>query len=152
MKNFLFVLLLLPLTLWSQVGINTTIPTKTLDVNGQVRVRDLPLGDITDYLVVTTANGELRKIPISTLITVNNTCPILMRNDSNPYYLKFTSTSSIPNPNNSVIVNGVSWAFAGTFNSNNLFHYSYTNTSGVALNLNQPFVVTFSTSNCTYTP
>lgn len=45
-KNNIFRLLLLILvfqsSIYSQVGINTTTPTKTLDVNGELRVRTLP--------------------------------------------------------------------------------------------------------------
>lgn len=43
MKNlaYIFPCLLFSITSFSQVGINTTTPTTTLDVNGNIRVRDL---------------------------------------------------------------------------------------------------------------
>lgn len=45
------------------VGIGTTLPTKSLDVNGELRVRTLPTGNTTtDYLLTVDANGNLRRV------------------------------------------------------------------------------------------
>ncbi len=45
-----------------RVGIGTSNPQKELDVNGQVRIRNLPSGSTSDYLVTADANGNLRRI------------------------------------------------------------------------------------------
>ncbi|MEL6190810.1 MAG: tail fiber domain-containing protein [Bacteroidota bacterium] len=51
-----------------QVGLGTTAPTKKLDVNGQARVRTLPNGATTDFIVTAAANGNLRKMTKDDLI------------------------------------------------------------------------------------
>lgn len=156
MRNLLFILLFLPLSLMSQytgkVGINTEQPTKTLDVNGQVRVRDLPSGDSTDYIIVANTQGELRKVPISLLQQLNSICPYLVRSSSSGHYLLFTSSSSIPNPNDPIIVQGKNFVSAGTWISNNTYYYSYSNTTGTPINLAVSFNIQFGTITCTYTP
>ena len=38
-KKLLIILFILPISILAQVGIETTSPTKTLDVNGEMRVR-----------------------------------------------------------------------------------------------------------------
>jgi len=45
-----------------KMGISTTAPTASLDVNGGVRVRNLPVGVATDSVVTADANGNLRKV------------------------------------------------------------------------------------------
>ena len=52
---------------FGQIGINTNNPTKTLDVNGEARVRTLPQGNATDELLVADSNGNVRKVPRSSL-------------------------------------------------------------------------------------
>ena len=47
----------------SRVGIKTDAPTTELDVDGAVRIRNLPNGVAADLLVSTDVNGNLRKIP-----------------------------------------------------------------------------------------
>ena len=51
------------------VGIKTDAPTKALDINGEVRMRSLPGGQNTDYVVLADADGNLRKLSIE---QVNN--------------------------------------------------------------------------------
>lgn len=46
------------------VGINTNAPTKRLDVNGEVRVRNLPNGATNDRLVSVNTNGDLRNLTL----------------------------------------------------------------------------------------
>ena len=46
----------------ANVGINVSAPTKTLDVNGEARVRTLPAGTDTDAVVTADADGNLRKV------------------------------------------------------------------------------------------
>lgn len=52
---------------FSQIGINTNDPTKTLDVNGEARVRTLPIGNATDELLVADSNGNVKKISRNSL-------------------------------------------------------------------------------------
>ncbi|MCS3529443.1 C-type lectin domain-containing protein [Chryseobacterium sp. JUb7] len=67
MKNTINMIINLSIMLFStcafsQVGINTLTPTSTLDINGTLRVRDIPDGDINDSLVVKDSNGNIKKI------------------------------------------------------------------------------------------
>lgn len=55
------IVLLFPLIGFSQVGINTTTPTNTLDVNGTARVRSL-----TNGTVESNSNGVLATVPYKT--------------------------------------------------------------------------------------
>lgn len=66
--------LLFPIFAMSQVGISTTNPTNTLDVNGTTRVRSLTLGTVE-----TTATGVLTTAPYtaSCMGVVNNTGTLL---------------------------------------------------------------------------
>jgi len=43
------------------VGINTPVPTKTLDINGDLRIRTLPAGTGVDKLIVADASGNILK-------------------------------------------------------------------------------------------
>lgn len=134
-----------------KVGINTTTPQQTLDVNGTVRIADLPLGDSNDYLVVVDNTGKLKKIPVSLLQQVNNSCPYLVKSSSDGYYLVFTaSTALIANPNDPITVQGKNFNSAGTWISNNTHFYTYTNTTGQPIDLNIQFNITFGTFTCTY--
>ena len=66
--------LLFPIFAMSQVGINTTNPTNTLDVNGTARVRSLTLGTTESN-----ANGVLTTAPYtaSCMGVVNNAGTLL---------------------------------------------------------------------------
>ncbi|MFK5971969.1 MAG: hypothetical protein QM485_01695 [Flavobacteriaceae bacterium] len=44
------------------VGINTNNPTEQLDVNGRLRLRDIPIGTDSDKLLSTDTNGNIKKI------------------------------------------------------------------------------------------
>ena len=139
------ILLLFPLALFSQVGINTSSPTETLDVNGTVRIRNLPTVSTADSILVT-QNGIIKKVSISNLFALK--CP-KMSEKSNPHYLLFYSDSSIPNPNNSISVMDLEFVSAGTWIENNLYYFSYSNKSGKPLVLKE-FLVNFSGVNCVY--
>ncbi|GGE94865.1 Lectin C-type domain-containing protein [Chishuiella changwenlii] len=52
---------------FSQIGINTNDPTKTLDINGELRVRTLPQGDDIDYVLVADASGNIKKVSRNSL-------------------------------------------------------------------------------------
>ena len=84
-KIILFTLLIYPMLSFSQVGIGTETPTRTLDINGNLRIRELDnkttSGDASySYLLIAkdddkdasnniiSKHGEIDKIPISALI------------------------------------------------------------------------------------
>jgi hypothetical protein len=72
MKKLIF--LLFPIFAMSQVGINTTTPSNTLDVNGTARVRSLTLGTVE-----TTATGVQYTAPYTAVCmgVVNNAGTLL---------------------------------------------------------------------------
>ncbi|AZA80571.1 hypothetical protein C1637_12975 [Chryseobacterium lactis] len=61
MKKIIY-LLLLPQLFLAQIGINTSSPTSTLDVNGNLRVRTIPQGNSNDYYLTTDQNGNIQKV------------------------------------------------------------------------------------------
>lgn len=149
------ILFLLPTLIYSQnqysgkVGINTTTPDETLTVNGTISIKDLPLGDSTDFLIVVDQNGKLKKISQSSLSS-NHQCPSFIRSMSTGHYLVFTSSSSIPNPNDNIVIQGKTFISAGTWISNNTYYFTYTGING-AININNSFTVNFGTLSCNYT-
>jgi hypothetical protein len=69
----LYVLVLFNVS-FSQVGIGTTSPTKDLDVNGEMRVRTLPLQNLSNSsLLSTDINGNLGKISTPVLLDIGST-------------------------------------------------------------------------------
>lgn len=66
--------LLLLTTMYSlqaqNTGINTNSPTKTLDVNGELRVRTLSQGNASHQIIVSDQNGNIFKKPISAALPV----------------------------------------------------------------------------------
>ena len=132
----------------AQVGINTTAPTATFDVNGNVRFRNIPTGSASDSLVVTN-NGHIRKIALKDIQINNSVCPELIKEVSSPHYLRFKSTSSIPSPNNPLTISGLNFNTSGGWIDNNTYYYSWSNTSGSPLNLNN-FIVDFINMKCSY--
>lgn len=148
MKKLLF--LLLPAIGFSQVGINTTSPSETLDVNGTFRTRNIPLVTTAEYVIVTNADGVHRKVLLSSLIQNSGTCPNFLRNQSSGYHIKFSSPASVPNPNTDLTIQGKNFNAAGASISNNTYFYSWSNTTGQPININN-FTVDFSGLVCTYT-
>ncbi|MDM1299887.1 hypothetical protein HXZ94_15430 [Empedobacter falsenii] len=64
MKKILFyIFIFISSTLFSQVGVNTDQPTRALDINGDLRIRDLKKVTITDYpdVLVTDVDGNIEK-------------------------------------------------------------------------------------------
>jgi hypothetical protein len=49
-------------------GYQYSTPTKSLDVNGELRIRTLPAGAAADDILSTDANGNVRKFPEVILI------------------------------------------------------------------------------------
>ena len=53
----------------NRIGIGTNAPSQALDVNGNARIRSLNIGANTDDVVTTDIDGNLRKLPITSLET-----------------------------------------------------------------------------------
>jgi len=145
MKKLIF--LLFPVVFFSQVGINTKTPTATLDINGNLRARNVPAGAQNDSILVI-RNGYIKKIAFSDLNS-SFTCPQFVKNQSSGFYLLFKSTGAIPNPNNMIQVNGLNWPSTGAWVDQNFYYYSWTNISGIPININS-FTVNFGGHSCTY--
>ena len=66
MKMNIITLIILTCSLSNaQVGINTTDPQATLDINGNLKVRTIPVSSVAstyDFLVINSANSELHKV------------------------------------------------------------------------------------------
>ncbi len=65
-KNvFYFFILFIPFLGISQVGIKTNMPTKDLDVNGELRVREIPATDMNEIESFLAADGEgnIKSVP-----------------------------------------------------------------------------------------
>ena len=67
MKKTLSVIvgLVISTSVYSQVGINTPDPTAALDVNGDLKVRFIPPGNITDDVIVKDSEGNIKQVPRS---------------------------------------------------------------------------------------
>lgn len=57
---------LLPQVFFGQVGINTSTPTSTLDVNGNVKIRTIPQGNNDDNYLTVDQNGNINKVNSTT--------------------------------------------------------------------------------------
>lgn len=155
------ILLLFPILLLSQspctndtskkVGINVgECPTTTLDVGGNLRVRDILLKS-NKYVLLTDEEGNLTKILLSDLFTTtpDSKCPQFIPNGSGPYFIRFKGGGYVTNPNDPIKVNGLRFNGAGTYVVDNITYYTYTNVSGQPLDLTN-FSVLFSTHQCNY--
>lgn len=152
MKN-LFTLLLLVLftSINAQVGINTTTPTKTLDIKGELRVQKRPQGSITDSILVTNTLGEVRRLSINQIISNNSgTCPKFLKSQSSGYHIKFSSPSSVPNPQDPLTIQGKNFTQAGSPINNNTYYFSWSNTTGQPINIDNMTVIFGGTLTCIY--
>lgn len=150
MKKLIF--LLLPTLALSQVGINTDNPQYTLDIVGNLGVHNVQSVTSATYILVQNENDpEVKRIPLSSIQTGSKCpCPTFDKNVSNAWYLKFTSTcGSVEKPNNPVNINGLNFGPAGAYINGNMYHYSWTNTTGTPLDINN-FTVDFGTQKCVY--
>lgn len=127
------------------VGINTTTPTATLHVNGNVKLK-ASQGLPNDSILVI-RNNEVLKIASSSL--TQSKCPSFKYAQSSGYSLVFTSTESIPNPNNNLTIEGKNFVSSGTYINSNLYNFQYSNTTGQPININA-FTVNFSGLICNY--
>ncbi|HLW32395.1 MAG TPA: hypothetical protein VKX40_09040 [Aequorivita sp.] len=73
MKQFFLVKILLFVTSlgFSQVGINTTNPTKDLDINGELRIRNLPV-QTGDFLLGADHDGNIGKTSVFLISDINS--------------------------------------------------------------------------------
>lgn len=142
-KSLSFLALSISLLLSAQngVGINTINPTAKLDINGNLRVRNLPAGSATDSILVVN-NGYVKKIAISSLSINTHKCPNFLKSQSSQYVIFFSSSSSIPNPSDPLVISGKNFASGYSYIQNNTYYYSWTNVSGQPLNINN-FMVNF---------
>lgn len=66
-KNILTIIaIVLSISSYGQVGINTVSPTSTLDINGDLRVRQTDLSSTNDATIVVDANGVVKKKLVDT--------------------------------------------------------------------------------------
>lgn len=147
MKTLTLLLFLLSSLTQAQVGIGTEKPKATLDVAGNLRIEKTDIVEQALYVYVEGQDSIVHKMLLSSL--VSSSCPNLIRSQSNPYYLKFESYSSIPNPQNNLIIQGFTFVSAGTWVENNKYIFSYSNTNGQSLNISD-FIVNFSGLTCRY--
>ncbi len=148
-------LLLFPILIFSQVGINTTDPKYTFQVIGTISVTDLPTVESAEYLVVwipnddPTKNGQFGKIKLSSIIQNQNNCPEFVKAESNEYYVKFRSINAVNYPNVALTINGLNFTKSGYWIENGFHYYTWSNTSGQPLNIND-FSVNFGSGVCNY--
>lgn len=152
------ILLLFPILLLSQyngnVGINTVSPTNTLDINGDLRIRNILNSEVATntYILIVDEYNVVKKILLSSILNtpiVDSKCPQFIANKSNPYYIEFKAEGYLTNPNDPIKANGLTFVSAGTYIENNTHYYTYTNISGQPLDINN-FSVLFGTHTCNY--
>ena len=76
-------------------------------------------------------------------------CPKFEKEQSNPYYLLFTSPTVIQGTGSPLVINDLRFVDAGNWYSQETYHASWTNISGTPLNIND-FEVTFGNLTCHY--
>lgn len=155
MKTLL--LILFPAFIFCQVGFNTTKPQATVHLTknpnistdkGDLKLDFVETGSISDSLLVW-SHKIVKRVSSSDFLASAGKCPTFIKSQSNPHYIIFNSSSSIPNPNNPLTIQGLNFISAETSIRNNVYIYSYTNTSGQPLNINQ-FTVNFGNKQCNY--
>lgn len=96
MKKAILLFLLLSQIVMAQVGIGTTNPTKDLDVNGELRVRNLPEDNDSFNILTTDNNGNISKVTDAKLLKT-----IFFDEATSPvnYYLYNTGNVTVDNVN-----------------------------------------------------
>lgn len=73
MKRLYIAIVLLALPVYPQVGIGTTLPTAALDVNGDVRIRSIPVHTALSVpggsVMATDSNGNMQQVSAKTVVT-----------------------------------------------------------------------------------
>lgn len=150
-------LLLFPTLIFCQVGINNKAPQATLHISknplietdkGNIKLDEVETGSVSDSILVW-SNKIVKRVSSADFLASSSKCPMFIKSQSNPYYLLFNSSSSIPNPNNPLTIQGFNFVSAETSIRNNVYIYAYTNRSGQPLNINQ-LSVNFGGKNCNY--
>lgn len=158
MKKSLSILaVLVTVSLSAQVGINTTTPTPGTALHiapgpggSLLKVEDTPLVTTAEYVVVTNADGIYRKVLLSSLTGGNSgQCPNFLKSISSGYAIHFSSPASVPNPNNPLTIQGKNFAPAAAWITGNTYYYSWSNTTGQPININN-MTVNFSGLICNY--
>jgi len=74
MKNIIYLLVMLNFSVYGQVGINTIQPTKDLDVNGEIRVREVNQGNLSqgDSILVKDSVGVVKRVGVSEIFNARN--------------------------------------------------------------------------------
>ncbi|MBK1896336.1 hypothetical protein [Chryseobacterium paridis] len=87
LKVFIFVIIAqFSYSLNAQIGINTTSPTATLDVNGDLRIRKVDsISSAPKYILTPDDNGVVQKVNVDKLSDSN---PEVIKKKSMQYYLK----------------------------------------------------------------
>lgn len=141
-----------------RLGINTPKPEATVHIaaspttsnsKGDLKLDYVETGSVNDSILVL-HNGFVKKISASDLLA--NTpakCPEFLKSESNSYSIHFKSASSIPNPNNPLIIETLNFAASGSYIQNNMYLFNYSNTSAKPLNINN-FTVHFGSRQCNY--
>lgn len=132
-----------------KVGINCTEPTKTLDINGNLRVRDIQEVPTAIYLLASDEQGNVFKVKLSSVTQQQSNCPEFLKSESNANYIKFRSKNALNYPSNSIIINGLTFTNAGYWIENGYHYYTWTNTSGQPLDIDN-FSVDFGNGGCQY--
>lgn len=99
----------------AQVGINTTTPTETLDVNGTLRVRDIPTSNSNSTFLTTNLDGNVTQSSFFTLFKVefdtatsNVDATVSGINTVNNIDLGLTNTITIPANKEALIITNYS--------------------------------------------
>lgn len=92
MKTLLLFIFLVPILAFSQVGINTTTPQATLDVNGSLRVTSIPSSNAAK-VIGTDANGTVSQVVIGDNLQLAS--GTLHSNGSTKYFVATKSTPTL---------------------------------------------------------
>ncbi len=92
MKSILLFIILVPFVALSQVGINTTTPQATLDVNGSLRVANVPSSNAAK-VIGTDVNGTVSQVNIGDNLQL--TSGTLHSNGSTKYFVATKSTPTL---------------------------------------------------------
>lgn len=113
-------LMLFPVLIFCQVGINNKEPQATLHISknplvatdkGNIKLDEVETGSVSDSILVW-SNKIVKRVSSSDFLANASKCPMFIKSQSNPYYLLFNSSSSIPNPNNPVTIQGLNFVSA----------------------------------------
>ena len=142
----------------SRLGLGTNSPTVTMDVDGSTRIRNLPAGAGSDQVITADTNGNLRKLPITsietrTTIAQNTSTGVITHNSEDG--TSQTANLVSANANNSIstgtdggaFFNNPIKAYGTLIPASN--SYNAVGISGAVKNGNGRYTLTFSTPRST---